>query len=129
VRLQVQAQAQGHREVLIGMTRDARYGPLFAAGLGGVQVEVMRDVSIRVGPLDGRDPQEMFERLKGAPLLAAFRGAPPADVAAACEALLRIQRLVVDFPEIAEVEVNPFILAEKGKRSVAVDGRMRVAEA
>ena len=129
VRLQVQSQAQGHREVLIGMTRDSRYGPLFAAGLGGVLVEVMRDVSIRVGPLDGKDPQEMFERLKGAPLLGAFRGAPAADVATAADALLRIQQLVVDFPEIAEVEVNPFILAEKGKRSVAVDGRLRVEHA
>jgi len=111
------------------MTRDSRYGPLFAAGLGGVLVEVMRDVSIRVGPLDGKDPQEMFERLKGAPLLGAFRGAPAADVATAADALLRIQQLVVDFPEIAEVEVNPFILAEKGKRSVAVDGRLRVEHA
>jgi acetyltransferase len=129
VRLQVQSQAQGHREVLIGMTRDGRYGPLFAAGLGGVLVEVMRDVSIRVGPLDGKDPQEMFERLKGAPLLGAFRGAPAADVATAADALLRIQQLVADFPEIAEVEVNPFILAEKGKRSVAVDGRLRVEHA
>lgn len=126
LRLQVQSQAQGHREVLLGMTRDPRYGPLFAAGLGGVQVEVLRDVAIRVGPLDGKDPEEMFASLKGRVLLGPFRGAPAADVAAACSALLRIQRLVEDFPAIAEVEVNPFILAESGKRSVAVDGRIRL---
>ena len=126
VTLQVQAHAEGHRDVLLGMTRDARYGPLYAAGLGGVQVEVMRDVAVRVGPLDGRDPVEMFAGLKGAALLGPFRGAPAADVDAAVEVLLRIQRLVEDFPQILEVEVNPFILAGVGRRSAAVDGRMRV---
>jgi acetyltransferase len=126
LRLQVQAQARGHREVLLGMTRDQRYGPLFAAGLGGVQVEVLRDVAVRVGPLDGGHPAEMFGSLKGARLLAAFRGEPAADVRAACAVLLRLQRLAADFPEIAEVEVNPFILGSAGKRSVAVDARLRV---
>lgn len=124
--LQVQGHAKGHREVLLGMTRDPRYGPLFAAGLGGVQVELMRDVAVRVGPIDGQDPAEMFQGLKGAALLGSFRGAPAADVAAAYEALLRMQKLVDDFPQIAEVEVNPFILAKAGSDSVAVDGRMRV---
>ena len=126
VRLQVQAQAEGHREVLLGMTRDERYGPLFAAGLGGVQVELMRNVAVRVGPIDGRDPEEMFAGLKGAALLGRFRGAPAVDIAAAYDALLRLQRLATDFPRILEIEVNPFILAKKGVNSVAVDGRMRV---
>ena len=124
--LHVQAHAEGHREVLLGMTRDARYGPLYAAGLGGVQVELMRDVAVRVGPLDGRDPQEMFAGLKGSALLGAFRGEPAAHVPAAIDALLRLQQLVHDFAQILEVEVNPFILASRGRRSVAVDGRMRV---
>jgi len=124
--LQVQAQASGNCEVLIGMTRDPRYGALYAAGLGGVQVEVLRDVAVRVGPLDGRDPEEMFGSLKGRALLGPFRGAPPADVAVATMALLRLQKLVDDFPVIQEVEVNPFILARGGSGSVAVDARMRV---
>ena len=68
----------------------------------------------------------MFAGLKGAALLGPFRGAPAADVDAAVEVLLRIQRLVEDFPQILEVEVNPFILAGVGRRSAAVDGRMRV---
>jgi acetyl coenzyme A synthetase (ADP forming)-like protein len=126
VALQVQAHAAGHREVLLGMTRDARYGPLFAAGLGGVQVELLRDVAVRVGPLDGRDPEEMFASLKGKALLGAFRGAPAADVGAAIDALLRLQQLATDFPRIAEVEVNPFILARRGAASAAVDARLRV---
>lgn len=125
--LQVQAQVEGRCEVLLGMTRDARYGPLFAAGLGGVQVEVLRDVAVRVGPLDGQDPAEMLAGLKGAALLGPFRGAPAADVPAAEKVLLRLQRLVEDFPSIQEVEVNPFILAPRGRRSVAVDGRMRIS--
>ncbi|MBL8751928.1 MAG: acetate--CoA ligase family protein [Planctomycetes bacterium] len=126
VALQVQAHAPGHREVLLGMTRDPRYGPLFAAGLGGTQVELLRDVAVRVGPLDEQDPAEMFATLKGKALLGAFRGAPAAEVAAAFDALLRLQQLVVDFPRIAEVEVNPFILAARGRASVAVDCRLRV---
>jgi hypothetical protein len=126
LRLHVQRHAGGHREVLLGMTRDPRYGPLFAAGLGGVQVEVLRDVAVRIGPLDGDDPAEMFAALKGVRLLGAFRGAPAADVGAACRALLRLQRLAGDFPAIAEVEVNPFILDRAGGDSVAVDGRLRL---
>lgn len=126
VTLQVQRHAEGHREVLLGMTRDPRYGPLYAAGLGGVQVELLRDVVVRIGPLDGRDPHEMFAALKGAALLGSFRGSPAADVDAAVAALLRLQQLVDDFPQIAEVEVNPFILAASGRASVAVDARLRV---
>lgn len=126
VSLQVQAHAAGHREVLLGMTRDPRYGPLYAAGLGGVQVELMRDVAVRVGPLDGKDPEEMFGALQGRALLDAWRGAPAADVPAAIQALLRLQQLVQDFPAIAEVEVNPFILASRGRRSAAVDARLRL---
>lgn len=126
VSLQVQAHAAGHREVLLGMTRDARYGPLYAAGLGGVQVELMRDVAVRVGPLDGKDPEEMFGALQGRALLGAWRGAPAADVPAAIQALLRLQQLVQDFPAIAEVEVNPFILASRGRSSAAVDARLRL---
>jgi acetyl coenzyme A synthetase (ADP forming)-like protein len=126
VSLHVQEHAPGHREVLLGMTRDPRYGPLYAAGLGGVQVEVLRDVAVRVGPLDGRDPDDMFAGLKGAPLLRPFRGAPAADVPAAANALLRLQRLVEDFPSIQEVEVNPFMLSARGRRSVAVDARLRL---
>jgi acetyl coenzyme A synthetase (ADP forming)-like protein len=129
VSLQVQAHAAGHREVLLGMTRDPRYGPLYAAGLGGTQVELLRDVAVRVGPLDGRDPDEMFASLKGKALLDAFRGAPAADVAAAVRALFGLQQLVLDFPAIAEVEVNPFILASKGRPSAAVDGRLRLEPA
>ncbi len=125
--LQVQAQAKGHREILLGMTRDPRYGPLFAAGLGGTHVEVLRDISVRIAPIDDVDPVEMFDSLKGAVLLGEFRGDPAADITVAHGVILRMQQLVRDFPQIAEVEINPFILAAKGIASVAVDARLRVA--
>ena len=80
------------------------------AGLGGVRVEVLRDVAFRIAPMDDRDPAGMFASLKGAALLAPFRGDPAADVPVACDALLRIQQLVSDFPQILDVEINPFIL-------------------
>ncbi len=128
VTLQVQQRAPGHREVLLGMKRDPRYGPLFVAGLGGVQVEVLRDFAVRVGPIDDRSPAEMFESLQGAALLQAFRGDPAADLAAASEVLLRLQQLVDDHPRIAEAEINPFILAAPGQPSVAVDARVRLSE-
>ncbi|MEZ5962599.1 MAG: acetate--CoA ligase family protein [Planctomycetota bacterium] len=132
--LVVQERAPGHREVLLGMTRDPRVGPLFAAGLGGTLVEVVRDLAFRIAPMDADDPIEMFGSLKGAALLGEFRGAPAADVAAACDALLRIQQLVLDFPRILEVEVNPLILGAAptkrgtGARSLGVDARLRLAE-
>ncbi len=126
--LQVQAQATGHREILIGMTRDPRFGPLFALGLGGTEVEVLRDVAVRVAPLDDQDPVEMLASLKGAALLDAFRGKPAADQALACELLLRVQQLVFDHPRIAEVEINPFILAAEGLPSLAVDARLRLSD-
>ena len=124
--LQVQKQAPGHREILLGMTRDPRAGPLFAVGLGGTQVEVLRDVAFRVAPLDDRDPREMFDALRGRALLAAFRGEPAVELSAACTAVLRLQQLVLDFEEIVEVEVNPFILGSKGVPSLAVDARLRL---
>ncbi|MHC5063324.1 MAG: acetate--CoA ligase family protein [Planctomycetota bacterium] len=128
LKLQVQAQATGHREILVGMTRDPRFGPLFALGLGGTEVEVLRDVSVRVAPLDDQDPVEMLSSLKGAALLDAFRGKAAVDKALACELLLRVQQLVFDHPRIAEVEINPFILAAKGQPSLAVDARLRLSE-
>jgi acetyltransferase len=128
LRLQVQQSAPGHREILVGMTRDPRYGPLFAAGLGGIRVEVLRDIAFRIAPMDGNDPGEMFASLKGAALLAPFRGDPAADLGLAGEVLLRMQQLVLDFPRIAEVEINPFILAGVGGPSLAVDARLRLAE-
>ncbi len=126
LRFQVQAQAEGFRELLLGMTRDPRYGPVLAAGIGGTLVEVMRDVAFRVAPMSARDPEYMLGELQGVALLSAFRGQPAPDRAIAEDVLARIEQLALDFPLIAEVEVNPFILDVVDGQSVAVDARLRV---
>jgi acetyltransferase len=126
VRLCVQQHARGHRELMLSMTRGSRVGPLFAIGIGGTLVEVLRDVAFRVAPMDDKDPHEMLASLKGAPLLGAFRGTPPLDPRPAADALLRLQQLALDFPALAEIEVNPFIAGARGVPSVAVDARIRI---
>ena len=128
-RLQVQAMSDGHREMLLGAHRDPRYGPVLAAGLGGVLVEVMGDVAVRLAPIDAEDPAEMLASLKGAALLGAFRGEPAIDTDAVSDALLRIQALVLDHPRICEVEINPFIAgaADGSTASLAVDARLCLA--
>lgn len=126
--LLVQSAARGHREILLGVTRDPRYGPLFAAGLGGTLVEVLRDVQFRIAPMDANDPADMFASLNGAPLLDAYRGDPACDVDLASEILLRLQQLVLDFPRITEVEINPFILASVDGESLAVDARLHLSD-
>ncbi len=126
MKLLVQRQAPGRLEVLLGMTRDERYGPLFVLGMGGIEVEALGDVALRIAPLDDRDPAEMIASLRGARLFEAFRGEPAVNSKAAQEGLMRLQHLVRDFPDIEEVEINPFILGSRGEPSLAVDARLRV---
>ncbi|MEE8277498.1 MAG: acetate--CoA ligase family protein [Thermoanaerobaculia bacterium] len=126
MKLLVQRQAPGRLEVLLGMTRDERYGPLFVLGMGGIEVEALGDIALRIAPLDDRDPAEMIASLRGARLFEAFRGEPAVNSKAAQEGLMRLQQLVRDFPDIEEVEVNPFILGSRGQPSLAVDARLRV---
>ena len=128
LRFEVQRMAPGHRELLLGFTRDSKFGPLLAVGLGGVHVEVLRDIAIRVGPLSDADPAAMLDDLRGAPLLGPYRGEAPIDRALVEECLLRLNQLAFDFPEIAELDLNPFMAAPRGVPSYAVDGRIRVEE-
>ncbi len=123
---EVQKVAPGHRELLLGMTRDPKFGPVLAVGLGGVNVEVLHDVSLRVGPLAERDPARMLAELRGAALLGAYRGEPEIDRELVEVCLHRLDRLAADHPEIAEIDLNPFIAAPKGVGSYAVDARIRV---
>jgi len=121
----VQAMVKGGREVIAGVTRDPSFGPLVMVGLGGIFVEVLRDVSFRVAPIGRQDAAEMIAGLRGARLLDAVRGAPPADRRAIEDVLLRLSRLAGDFPEISELDVNPLLAFPD--RAVAVDGRVLLA--
>ncbi|MGD1149282.1 MAG: acetate--CoA ligase family protein [Thermoanaerobaculaceae bacterium] len=116
----------GGREAIIGVTRDPVVGPLVMLGLGGVAVEVWKDVSFRVAPIAASDAEAMFRELRGGRLLGAFRGRPAGDVAALKQALVRLAALAAAHPEIAECDVNPLLVLDEGRGCVAVDVRIRV---
>lgn len=118
----VQRQACGGRELLAGITRRPGFGALVVTGLGGVLVEALRDVSFRLAPIDARDARDMLAGLRGARLLGAFRGQPPVDCERVADALVRVARLGADFPEIAELDVNPLLVSADG--ALAVDARV-----
>jgi acyl-CoA synthetase (NDP forming) len=125
----VQEMVTGGRELIVGMSRDPQFGPLLMFGLGGIYVEVLKDVSFRVAPVSRRDAGEMVREIRSWPLLAAYRGSEPADEEAIVEALIRVSRLSCDFPEIQELDINPLLVLAKGKGIRAIDCRMTVAEA
>ena len=122
----VQQMVRGGREMILGMTTDRSFGPLLMAGLGGTYVEVMKDVAFRVHPITDADAREMVESLRAAPLLRGVRGEKAMSIDAYVDALLRVSRLVHDFPCVRELDVNPFIVGETREESVAVDARIRI---
>jgi acetate---CoA ligase (ADP-forming) subunit beta len=121
----VQRQAAPGTEVIVGMSKDPQFGPVIMVGLGGVLVEVLRDVAFRVVPLEPRDARDMLHEIKGFPLLEGYRGAPPADLAALESLILNVSRFVEDHPEIEELDLNPIFAYPDG--AVAVDARVIVA--
>lgn len=120
----VQRMASSGIEMLVGVVHDQQFGPVVACGAGGVQVELLRDVSIRLTPLSTEDANEMVRSLKTYPLLNRFRGGPAYDVPALEDALLRVSAMVEDLPQIAELDCNPFVVQESG--AVILDARVRV---
>ena len=120
----VQRMAQRGVEMLVGVVHDPQFGPVVACGAGGVQVELMRDVSVRLTPLSTEDAAEMIRELKTYPLLTGFRGSAPGDIAALEEGLLRVSAMVEDLPQIAELDCNPFVVHQQG--AAVLDVRIRV---
>ena len=120
----VQRMAEPGVEMLVGVVHDPQFGPVVACGAGGVQVELLRDVSVRLTPLAKEDAAEMVRRLRTFPLLNGFRGTAKRDVAALEEGLLRVSAMVEDFPQIAELDCNPYVVYEEG--AVILDARVRV---
>ena len=120
----VQKMAPRGVEMLVGVVHDPQFGPVVACGAGGVQVELLKDVSVRLSPLSNEDAAEMVRELKTYPLLTGFRGSPPADVAALENGLLRLSAMVEDLPQIAELDCNPFVVHETG--ATILDARIRV---
>jgi len=123
----VQKMATGGVEMLVGVVHDPQFGPVVACGAGGVQVELLKDVSVRLTPLSNEDASEMIRELKTYPLLLGFRGSLPCDVAALEDGLLRVSAMVEDLPQIAELDCNPFVVHETG--ASILDARIRVTAA
>jgi acetyltransferase len=117
---------RGGREVILGMSRDPQYGPLLMFGLGGIHVEVLRDVAVRVHPITDVQAREMITSIRGYPLLAGARGEAPSDLATMEESLLRLSALVAEFDAIEEIDINPMIVAARRGKSLIVDARVRV---
>ncbi|BBL63166.1 acetate--CoA ligase family protein [Methanosarcina mazei] len=122
--VQIQKMLSGGNEVIIGMIRDPTFGPMLMFGLGGVYVEILKDVRFAIAPVNEKEAREMIKGIKAYPLLAGARGAKPSDIDALVDAILRISRLVCDFPEIEEFEINPMMVLEERKGAFAVDMRL-----
>jgi len=114
----VQEMAPSSTEVIVGATKDPQFGPAIMFGLGGVFVEVLKDVTFRIAPITEDDAREMISEVKAYPLLKGYRNTPPADIDTIVKILLNTSRLVTDHMEIKELDLNPVIVYEKGAKTV-----------
>jgi acyl-CoA synthetase (NDP forming) len=112
-------------ETFVGATRDPSFGPILGFGIGGVNVELWKDVVFRVAPLRDNDARAMIDQIRARPLLEGFRGGPTVDKGALVDVLLRVGELLAKHPEVVELDLNPLVASESG--AVAVDARIRVA--
>ena len=122
----IQEMVKGSREMVCGVATDPQYGHMMMFGLGGVFIEVMKDVTFRMAPLTDIDAQEMIRGVKAYKLLEGARGTTPAQLDQLESVLLRLSQLVTDFPEIEELDINPLIISEKNGEGIAVDGRIKL---
>lgn len=111
-------------ETIVGMSSDPQFGPVVMFGLGGIYVEVLKDVSFRVAPLSKKDANEMIHEIKTTPLLYGARGTKRRDIESLRDVIYNLGLLVCEFPEIAEMDINPLFVLEKGKGCKVVDARM-----
>ena len=120
----VQPMIEGGTELILGGRQDAQFGPVVVAGLGGIFVEIIGETAVRVAPITRREAEEMLLGLRGSQILQGARGGQPLDVASVIDALQRLSQLLVDFPEITELDINPLRVLAQGRGSLALDARM-----
>ena len=120
--ISVQKMARPGVEVIIGMSKDTQFGPVLMFGLGGIWVEILKDVSFRIVPLYKKDAAEMIREIKGYPLLAGYRGQEPVNVSKLEEFLLKLSSFAEENPEVKEIDLNP--IYAYGDDAVAVDARI-----
>jgi acyl-CoA synthetase (NDP forming) len=114
----VQEMAPPSTEVIVGAIKDPQFGPSVMFGLGGIFVEVLKDVTFRVAPITRDEACEMISEVKAYPLLKGYRNTPPVDIGAIAEILLNTSKLVIDYQEIKELDLNPIMVYEKGAKTV-----------
>ncbi len=114
----VQEMAPQSTETIVGAIKDPQFGQTLMFGLGGIFVEIFKDVSFRIAPITPDDAKEMITELKSYPLLKGFRNTPPADIDALVNILCNTSRLIMDHPEIKELDLNPVIAYQKGAKTV-----------
>ncbi len=124
--VQLQKMLSGGKEVIIGMVQDPTFGPMMMFGLGGIYVEILKDVKFAIAPVNEEEAREMIAGIKTHELLEGTRGDKPMDTEAIADIILRISQLVTDFPEINEFEINPLMVFEEG--ALAVDMRLMLKE-
>ena len=114
----IQEMAPSSTEVIVGAIKDPQFGPAVMFGLGGIFVEVLKDVTFRIAPITEDEACEMMSEVKAYPLLKGYRNTPPADLEAIAKILLNTSRLVTDHSEIKELDLNPIMVYEKGAKTV-----------
>jgi len=113
-------------EMIIGARHDREFGHVVVLGLGGIFVEIMKDTTIRVVPLNKQMAAEMIDGLKGASMLRGYRGKPPADIDNLKDMLMKISQLLVEHPEIADIDINPVVVLEQRQGCLIVDAKIRI---
>ena len=122
----VQQMCTGGKEVILGMNRDPRFGPLMMFGMGGTMVEVLKDVSFYLAPLTADEARQMLVNTKTYKMLKGVRGEKSVDIDAIAEGLQRLSQLVTEFPHIQELDINPYVVGPEGTIPIAVDARISV---
>jgi acyl-CoA synthetase (NDP forming) len=120
----VQPMVNSGHEMIVGGRQDEQFGPVVVVGLGGIFVEVFKESEVRVAPITKKAALDMVESLRGYQILKGSRGHKPYDVDSLVDAILRISQLLVDFPEIAELDINPLRVLHENEGSLALDGRI-----
>jgi acetyl-CoA synthetase (ADP-forming) len=114
----VQEMAPSSTEVIVGAIKDPQFGPAMMFGLGGIFVEVLKDVTFRVAPITEEEAREMITEVRAYPLLKGYRNLPPADTNAIVKILLNASKLVMEYQQIKELDLNPIMVYEKGAKTV-----------
>ncbi|MGB9714344.1 MAG: acetate--CoA ligase family protein [Candidatus Bathyarchaeales archaeon] len=114
----VQEMAPASTEVIVGAVKDPQFGPAIMFGIGGIFVEVLKDVTFRIAPITEEEAREMITEVKAYPLLKGYRNLPPADINTIVDILLKTSRLVTEHQEIKELDLNPIMVYEKGAKTV-----------